>query len=36
MKEEWRQIQGYEGLYEISNLGQAKTHRGCTFKKEIN
>ena len=24
MKEEWRQIQGYEGLYEVSNLGQVK------------
>lgn len=24
MKEEWRQIQAYEGLYEISNLGQVK------------
>lgn len=25
MKEEWRQIQGYEGLYEVSNLGRVKS-----------
>lgn len=24
--EEWRPITGYEGLYEISNLGRVKTH----------
>lgn len=25
MKEEWRDIDGYEGLYQISNLGQVKS-----------
>ena len=25
MNEEWRQIQGYEGLYEVSNLGRVKS-----------
>ena len=24
--EEWRPIAGYEGLYEISNLGRVKTY----------
>lgn len=25
MKEEWRDIQGYEGLYQVSNLGRVKS-----------
>ena len=25
MKEEWRDILGYEGLYQISNLGRVKS-----------
>ena len=25
MNEEWKQIQGYEGLYEVSNLGRVKS-----------
>lgn len=24
MKEEWRDIKGYEGLYQVSNLGRVK------------
>ena len=34
MNEEWRDIKGYEGLYQVSNLGRAKSlkyrgHEGC-------
>lgn len=25
MEEEWRDIKGYEGLYQVSNLGRVKT-----------
>ncbi len=25
MKETWKDIQGYEGLYQISNLGRVKS-----------
>ena len=25
MKEEWKDIKGYEGLYQISNLGRVKS-----------
>lgn len=25
MQEEWRDIKGYEGLYQVSNLGRVKT-----------
>ena len=25
MKEEWRDIEGYEGLYQVSNLGRIKS-----------
>jgi len=25
LRKEWRIIKGYEGLYEVSNLGQIKT-----------
>ncbi len=25
MKEEWRSITGYEGIYEVSNLGRVKS-----------
>jgi len=25
MKEEWREIKGYEGIYEISNLGRVRS-----------
>ena len=34
MNEEWRDIKGYEGLYQVSNLGRVKSfnyrgHEGC-------
>ena len=34
MNEEWRDIEGYEGLYQVSNLGRVKSfnyrgHKGC-------
>mgnify|MGYP003463631969 FL=1 len=34
MDEEWRDIEGYEGLYQVSNLGRVKSfnyrgHKGC-------
>ena len=34
MNEEWRDIKGYEGLYQVSNLGRVKSlncrgHKGC-------
>jgi len=25
MKEEWKQIEGFEGMYEISNIGRVKS-----------
>jgi len=28
MKEEWKDIEGYEGFYQISNLGQVKSRGG--------
>ena len=30
MDEIWKDIKGYEGLYEVSNLGRVKSHRKCT------
>ena len=34
MNEEWRDIEGYEGLYQVSNLGRVRSlncrgHKGC-------
>lgn len=37
MKEEWKDIKGYEGLYKISNLGRVKSlpkHAGRSYRKE--
>ncbi len=31
MKEEWRDIKGYEGLYQVSNLGRVKSLKKKTF-----
>lgn len=30
MKEIWKDIEGYEGLYQVSNLGRVKSFRGST------
>lgn len=30
MKEIWKDIKGYEGLYQVSNLGRVKSFRGST------
>ena len=29
MKEEWRDIEGYEGLYMVSNYGRVVSFQGC-------
>lgn len=42
MQEEWKDIQGYEGLYQVSNLGRVKSlnrivikeYRGCRIHNE--
>ena len=33
MNEEWRDIEGYEGLYQVSNLGRVKSLRDKNNKK---
>ena len=33
MKEIWKDIKGYEGLYQISNFGNVKTLRNSSFLK---
>ena len=35
MKEIWKDIKGYEGLYKFSNLGNIKSLNGYGHKKEI-
>ena len=30
--EEWKDIQGYEGLYQVSNLGRVKNKKGLIMK----
>ena len=32
MTEEWRDIQGFEGLYQVSNMGRVKNSRGRIMK----
>ena len=34
MKEEWKDIKGYEGLYQVSNLGRVKSLGNNKSKKE--
>ena len=39
MKEEWKEINGYSGLYEISNLGELKSFKNSKtiiLKKTVN
>ena len=36
MKEEWKDIQGYEGLYQISNLGRVKSLKRFVNIKVFN
>ena len=33
MKEEWEDIKGYEGLYQVSNMGRVKTLAHVTICK---
>ena len=35
MKEEWREVVGYEGLYQVSNLGQVRNKKGKILKQQI-
>lgn len=35
MKEEWREVLGYEGLYEVSNIGRIRTTKGVAKKPGI-
>ena len=34
--EEWRDIKGYEGIYQVSNLGRVKSLKGWNGKKYIS
>ena len=34
MKEEWKDVVGYEGLYQVSNLGRVKRLKGNMCRKE--
>ena len=36
MQEEWRDIKGYEGLYQVSNLGQVRNKEGKILKQQVN
>ena len=36
MTEEWKDIDGYEGIYQISNFGRVKSLYGWNGKKYIN
>ena len=36
MKEEWKDIVGYEGLYQVSNLGRIKNIKKNTIKSQRN
>ena len=35
MKEIWKKINGYDGDYQVSNLGRVKSFKGCRGIKEI-
>lgn len=35
MQEEWRDIKGYEGLYQVSNLGQVRNKEGKILKSNV-
>ena len=36
MKEIWKNVVGYEGLYEVSNLGRVRKYRGRLLKPNEN
>jgi len=35
MQEEWRSVVGYEGLYEVSNMGRVRSLKECRGKSNI-
>lgn len=36
MQETWKDIEGYEGLYQVSNLGNVRKTRGKILKQRPN
>ena len=36
MKREWKPVKGYEGLYEVSNLGEVKSYHHCKEGKLLS
>lgn len=36
MQEIWKDIKGYEGLYQVSNMGRVKNKKNCTINPELN
>lgn len=36
MKEEWKPVKGYEGMYEVSSLGNIRSYKGIGKKKTLN
>lgn len=36
MEEVWKDIKGYEGLYQVSNMGRIRNSKGCIMKQAIN
>ena len=36
MEEVWKDIKGYEGLYQVSNMGRVRNSKGCIMKQAVN